>query len=376
MLLGERKVYLGETLLIDTESTSVPPQETDVPVYAHIDDQSYRQIFFDDFNGGDVDRNHWSTDYNAAKYQPIYTSGSDVFCENSICHIRTTEDMAVLGGTSWAAGVSGIQSAQFSTPSTPNRFRPFFGFISQEGYYELKAKIYSGGGTHVAWWMTGVDDTGATNPEIDIFEILGSDTTKWPMNFYADTNSVASAEAQDSIGIGFDLSNDYHVYGFLWENGIMKFYLDGDLINTWSDINTPHQPLMTWLTAYRCLEGSYWAGTHVDGLGDLELLVDYLKVYKKCESESNVQPTITGQEEITVSLAKGEYTVDPYSGRIAGLPVYTYINWSDGSRTEHWVRWKKLNDTIKDVLDNGGFCEWNGIVSELGIKVIATINVD
>lgn len=376
MLFGEKKVYLGDTLIVDTGGSS-SGQDSSEPAYKTVDNQLYRRIFCDDFDKGDVDRNYWTTDYNASQYTPWYTGGSDVFCKDSICHIRIKEDMAVKGGTSWAAGVSGIQTAEYYYTSPKyNRARPFYGLLTQEGYYELRAKIYAGGGTHTSWWMTGVESTPNEAGEIDIFEIFGRDTSEWPANLYDDTTTVDSAQRQSVIRPGIDLANDFHVYGFLWENGLMKFYLDGTEVNTWENLNSPQYPMMTWITAYRCMSGRYPGGEHVEGLGDLELLVDYLKIYKKCDVQLTEHPTVVSQNAIDIFITAGEYTVNEISGRVAELPVYCYLNWSDGSRTEHWVRWELLNAAMKGVLDNGGTFEWLGIVYGLGVEVKATVSVN
>ena len=375
MLFGNNKIYLGDNLIVNNEASSTPVDDS-VPIYKTVEGSLYRQIFVDDFNGKDIDRNYWTSDYNATKYSPWYTVQSDVYVENSICHIRIKEDAATLGGTSWAAGVSGIQTAMFNTTGGSNKYRPWYGLLVQEGYYELRCKIYSGGGTHMAWWMTGTGTVDTGNAEIDIFEIQGKDTSTIPMNLYDDTTSIASAQKSSRIGVGIDLSNDFHTYGFLWENGLMKFYLDGNEIESWTDITTPQYPLMTWITAYRCMSGSYWAGAHEEGLGDLELLVDYLKIYKKANTESETQPTVVDYTPISASVTAGNYTVDAYSGKISELPSYCYVNWSDGSRTEHMVIWEIFNDTKKNILDNGGTLEWPGVVyGHTDIEVIATITV-
>ena len=57
------------------------------------------------------------------------------------------------------------------------------------------------------------------------------------------------------------------------------------------------------------------------------------------------------------------------------MPLYCYINWSDGSRTEHWVKWDRFDDKKKEILDNGGILNWHGVVYGIGTQIKATITV-
>ncbi len=58
--------------------------------------------------------------------------------------------------------------------------------------------------------------------EIDI-EILGKDTTKVQLNYYR--NGKGGHEKM--IDLGFDSSQDFHRYGFDWQQGKITWYVDG-----------------------------------------------------------------------------------------------------------------------------------------------------
>jgi endoglucanase len=71
--------------------------------------------------------------------------------------------------------------------------------------------------------------TGATddNPwdEIDIMEILGSDTMTLRLNYF--TNGEPHPTY---IPLDFDASADFHKYGVIWKEDFIEWYVDGKLV--------------------------------------------------------------------------------------------------------------------------------------------------
>lgn len=58
--------------------------------------------------------------------------------------------------------------------------------------------------------------------EID-FEFLGKDTTKVQLNYFV--TGVGGHE--HLVDLGFDASLDFHVYGFIWSESKITWYVDG-----------------------------------------------------------------------------------------------------------------------------------------------------
>ena len=77
-----------------------------------------------------------------------------------------------------------------------------------------------------------------------------------------------------------------------------------------------------------------------------EVLIDYFKIYKPCNEELEENPTITGYDPINVTATAVE-SVNNYTGRFGNLPYYVRVNWSDGSKTEHPVRWERIHGSSK-----------------------------
>lgn len=86
--------------------------------------------------------------------------------------------------------------------------------------------------------------------EIDI-EFLGKDTTKVQFNYY--TNGVGGHEFM--YDLGFDASEDFHTYGFKWEEGQLTWYVDGKQV---------HQAYMKIPTIPGHIYMNTWNGVGVD----------------------------------------------------------------------------------------------------------------
>lgn len=348
------------------------------PIYKEVEGEQYRLVYNEDFDGTDIDRNYWIDDYMISRVEDAYESYSDVYVEDSILHIRIKKDMGIRTSSKNLA-VSSIQSAQKNGLHMPDYLnhdvRPFFGIIGQEGYYECRMKVFKCGGSHTAWWTAGVQDTLNQTAEFDITEILGNNTTVLPHNLYPNKDTNCTQLTNNNTPCNVDLSTDFHTIGFLWEDGILKWFVDGEEIDSHTNINTPQYPMMFFLTAYRCQSGSYWGGSYDSSVEDVEFLVDYMKIYKKATSISDKDVTFVNQIPITIEETTNAYTLDKNTGIIKGMPSYCYLNWSDGTRTEHWVKWDRFNNSKKSILENGGQLIWNGRVHILGINVTATINV-
>ena len=379
-LLSTSKIYLGDKLICSGENTNLPIQGDNKPIYINKEGQLYRQIFYDDFDKGDIDHNYWREDYMPSRVETSYNAYSDVRCEDSCLILRCKKGMGGRDGTENGAtlAVSSIQSAvwngmHLSNP-TFHDFRPWYGLMAQEGLFKCRAKVVSGSGIHCAFWLIGTENTsrGLTETcEIDAFEIRGNYITQVPFNQYQNGDSTVTTKST-TIECDVDLSEDFHEYAFEWNNGEYKIYIDNELKSSLT-LNTPQYPLILFLSVYRRQSGTGWTGDADNTLPDTEFYVDYLKIYKKATTMQNNEITITSIDEINISFDAGNYTVNNNTGFLTSMPIYCYINWNDGSRTEHWVKWDRFDNTKKDILDNGGTLEWEGVVYGIGTKIKATI---
>ena len=375
------KMYLGENLISKIYGSGASSvANANAPKYINKRGVLYRQIFEDDFDKPDIDRNVWNSDYRSAHYEPWYVCGSDYYVKDSILNLRVRTNKRTLDSASWPAAASGIQSVQSSSPNAKHDFRPFYGFVSQEGYYELRCRMYADleatlDGSHFAWWMTGVDEDNGKNCEYDMIEHFGNAPTVANLNVYANSDTELSTSTRKAYTANFDIGVDWHTWGFLWEEDHLTVWLDDVQILS-MDVTTPRYPMMQWITAYRSLgeRVGYWAGEYDPNQPDMISQIDYLRIYKKADVVSE-SVTIVSYDPISIELTAGEYTINSTSGRLTDVPLHCYVYWSDGSRTEHIVQYEALTHNQISILDKGGTFEMQGIAMGIGISIVAIITV-
>ena len=127
------------------------------------------------------------------------------------------------------------------------RSKDFYGY----GLYEVSMKAIKNDGVVSSFFTyTGPSDN---NPwdEIDV-EILGKDTTKVQFNYF--TDGKGGHEYMHELG--FDASEDFHVYGFEWTENSIKWFVDGEEVHS-AEKKIPTTPGKIMMNA--------WCGTGVDG---------------------------------------------------------------------------------------------------------------
>jgi endo-1,3-1,4-beta-glycanase ExoK len=113
----------------------------------------------------------------------------------------------------------------------------FYGY----GCYEVSMKPVAGSGTVTSFFTyAGPFDNGgnAKHNEIDI-EFLGQSSTSVQFNFFTNDDEYASHN-EFVYDLGYDASEDFHVYGFKWTATGIKWYVDGDAVYSVDD--SPNNP--------------------------------------------------------------------------------------------------------------------------------------
>ena len=127
------------------------------------------------------------------------------------------------------------------------RSKDFYGY----GLYEVSMKAIKNDGVVSSFFTyTGPSDN---NPwdEIDV-EILGKDTTQVQFNYFTDGKGGHEYLHE----LGFDSSEDFHIYGFEWKEDSITWYVDGEAVHT-AEKRLPSTPGKIMMNA--------WCGTGVDG---------------------------------------------------------------------------------------------------------------
>ena len=141
-------------------------------------------------------------------------------------------------------------------------------FLFLYGYFECKAKIPKGQG----FWSSFFVVAQAWPPEIDVFESLGLGNDTW-LTVHKGVGDYSQMQRLASV----DLSEDYHVYGVLWEEDFVAWYIDGQRVYYNND-RVPQVPMFLYLM----FSVGGWAGApdettvfpaHYD--------VEYVKVWQR-----------------------------------------------------------------------------------------------
>ena len=94
-------------------------------------------------------------------------------------------------------------------------------FAQQGGYFEIEAKMPRGAATWPAFWLVPADKVHP--PEIDVFEVLGHEPTKYRSNCI----SLGPSPDEATFDTGLDLSAGFHRYGCLWTDTAISMFFDG-----------------------------------------------------------------------------------------------------------------------------------------------------
>lgn len=359
------------------------------PEYITKNGNNYRLVWHDEFDEKDLDRNFWMDQYFISNVENRYQAQSDYYLADGILNLRVKKDMPPRypNGTGNPTAQSSIQTGEYNGTYVATEqyhdVNPFWGLLAQEGYFEMRLKPWSAvSGCCNVWWMMGIQDAIHQKAqmdgqgEIDVIEFLQKNPTVYPHGQHPNADNQIT-EVYHNTDVGVNLTNDFHVIGFLWEPGSYRWYLDGNLIDTVSGITTLTYPAYQLLSAYKVISGTGdWKGDVDPTLNsrDVEFKIDYFRIYKKASMVSTDDVTVSNYNPITINGNTADMEIDPDRGCPYQFPSFVYVNWSDGTRTEHWVKWDAVRDTYRTKMTNHQSFEWAGYVYGLGIDVVANVN--
>ncbi len=223
--------------------------------------------------------------------------------------------------------------------------RAITNYETKYGYFEIRARIQGGPGMHCAWWMVGNQENANEVAEIDIFEILGKEcgTNRSKVNVsvhpWADPDRT---EQGRNYYVNTDLSKEFHVYGFEWDETGMKFYFDNQLMK--QTTQTPDYKMTTLLGIYEAPNS--WTGIpDPNATYPKKFEIDYFRVYKKPYMIENEKTAAMG-ENIAPYAVKGANESWDWSNPPSNMgdndayscmqskdnpifPQYVYFDWNE-----------------------------------------------
>jgi beta-glucanase (GH16 family) len=184
-------------------------------------------VWNDEFEGNSIDPDKWEHEVNAKgggnnELQYYTARPQNSFIEDGKLKIRAIKETYT--------GPEGTREY------TSARLRTLNKGDWKYGRFEFRAKMPIGKGIWPALWMLPTDRVyggWAASGEIDIMEFIGHEPEKvhgtlhygggWPQNKY--TGNAYTLPAGK-------FSDDFHVFTLEWEEGEMRWYVDGNLYQT------------------------------------------------------------------------------------------------------------------------------------------------
>ncbi|MFA5335562.1 MAG: family 16 glycosylhydrolase [Candidatus Omnitrophota bacterium] len=236
-------------------------------------------LWNDEFSGENIDKKKWYIEDAAlVKNNELqYYTPKNAYIKNGKLVLKS--DKETMGGRAYTSGLV----------ETKGRF------AFQYGRVEVRAKLPGTKGMWPAHWM--MPEKGGWPPEIDIMELVGSKPNIIHMtNHYG----VYPHNRYDTkIFAGPDYTKDFHVYALEWDEGELRWFIDGVQRSSWAR-NVPKEPFYIILNTA--------VGGIMPGNPDATTVfpqyheIDYVRVYAK---------EIPGTFFLTTSAENGRITVDP-----------------------------------------------------------------
>jgi beta-glucanase (GH16 family) len=259
------------------KSALAPPPRPSVP-------EGYELTWSDEFDADFLDRSKWNfrTDtkhWSTQLPRNIAFSDSNLLITlNKIAHDGTdlNTTAAVLSKSFYGYVPEGGEG-QYTGGGVISK--DAFGY----GYFETRMRIMAGKGWHSSFWLMSHDGSGGTGTaaadlELDIVENDSID----PLSYGVTTHKWKGGhESYGQKRVATLPLFDYHVYGCEYTPAVVKYFFDGELVQTVDISSLPQGKFNIWLTSI----GSSLGDT--DSVDDSRLPghvdFDYVRFYRKAD---------------------------------------------------------------------------------------------
>lgn len=222
-------------------------------------DKAYTLAFSDEFNGDKLNTKAW-----------VYRTDSKHWSTQLPANVTLANGYLLLNVKKEKAQDKEYTGAGIITAQK-------FGF----GYYEASFKIPKGAGWHNSFWLMTHDGSGGTGPKQSALELdICENDSKNRSGYTANVHRWRDPHVQK--GTKWiktpDLAEGFHKWGCEYTQKEVKYYFDGQLVQTVDISEYPHTPMNIWLTTIASFHGNT---TQVDdSLLPNVFEVDYVRYYK------------------------------------------------------------------------------------------------
>lgn len=240
--------------------------------------ENYNFVWEENFNDSNLNTSDW-----------IFETGANGWGNNELQNYTDSGNIEISNGTLKiiAKKIAATQNVGDFTSARLNSVRKF-----KYGKIEVRAKLptHIGNGLWPAIWMLGDSPTWPDCGEMDIMEYVSHVPNTVYATVHSKTFNHVNGNEITSGNINLpSAEEEFHVYGILWEEMSIKFYIDTPL-NTTLVVNRPAiYNNDTWpfdKPFYFLLNiavGGDWGGQN--GVNDVvfpaTMEIDYVKVYQK-----------------------------------------------------------------------------------------------
>lgn len=335
----------------------------------------YCLVWRDEFSENALDKSKWSAEVNCFgggnnEAQCYVDRPENLWTDGDYLHLKAIrEDVtgpALLDDDPAYSGDDTSGTGTFSAARIRSKNKGDWRY----GRFEIRAKLPAGQGTWPAVWMLPTDNVyggWARSGEIDIMEAVnlkvGGESRVHGTLHYGDNwpNNVYSGEAY-TLPDGSNPADGFHEYAVEWEQGEIRWYVDGDHFATqtedgWytlADLADPSAPFnQRFHLIMNLAVGGAWAGTVNDtGIDESafpqEMVVDYVRVYECTKDPATGRGCATHD---------ANFVVNP--GRTPPTPVDTSadaVTVFDGAANDifSWGVYSESGDVAYAIVDAGG----------------------
>jgi hypothetical protein len=263
----------------------------------------YKLVWSDEFNGTALDTDKWNyrTDTRFWSLQ----RPENVRVADGALHLDLKKE--TFGTTSYTGG-GAISKALF-----------------RYGYYEARMKVPPGGGWHTSFWMMKYNRpaTDTVAIELDVIENDSVTPLKYAVNTHRHLPTPHATYGTKTVNTPA-LDENYHVFGCEFTPTAIRYFFEGNLVQTVNATQFPHNDLNIWLTSIAAPLGGT---TSVDDtMLPASALFDYVRFFGPGATAS-VNITAPGGAGITLASTAHSLRVAATAG--SSDPALTpTIQWS------------------------------------------------
>ena len=383
----------GSSAETETKPDKIDPQQ---PV------SDWAMVWSDEFDGEAINAQNWTHEVNCA-------GGGN---QEKQCYTDSAENSFIADGMLNLVALPAEDGA--ALPYTSARMITRYKTDFKYGRVEMRAKVPSGQGSWPAFWMMPTDEEYGEWPrsgEIDIFESVNLGAARedgtaenhiyGTIHYgksYPDNSSSGKAY---SLADGVSPADDFHTYAIEWQEGEIRWYMDGYLYATQRQskvrynskdeaVGLAHRGWFTeyfdqvsgelkthWDTApfdkefYLILNfavgGSWPESVNETGIdasafhAENKYVVDYVRVYQ-CQSNPETgkgcETVRPGYDSFDDALVEGKAPVPlpPSDGVAKNIAIF------DGSLEANWTAWDCCGGTTPAIIadaDKGDVVQFN-----------------